>query len=49
VDQPVVDRHIWVAVAEYVVVVVGVILIAWLLAEDLGSPLWGGLTNIRQR
>ena len=48
-DHPAIDRHIWIEVAEYLVAVVGVILIAWLLAEDLGSPLWGGLTNFRPR
>src|SRR6266545_69730 len=49
VDHPVIDRHLWIEVAEYLVAVVGVILIAWLLAEDLASPLWGGLTSIRLR
>ena len=49
VDHPVIDRHLWIEVAEYLVAVVGVILIAWTLAEDLGSPLWGGLTSIRLR
>jgi hypothetical protein len=29
--------------------VIGVIAIAWLIADDLGSPLWGGLTSIRLR
>ena len=48
-DHPVVDHHLWIEVAEYLAVVVGVILIAWLLADDLGSPLWGGLTSIRLR
>ena len=49
-DPPAIDRHLWVEVAEYLVAVVGVILIAWTLAEDLGgSPLWGGLTSIRLR
>ena len=47
VDQPVTDRHLWIEVAEYLFAVAGVILIAWLIAEDLGSPLWGGLTSIR--
>jgi len=41
------DRHHWIEVAEYLVAVVGVILIAWLLAEDLGMPLWGNLTSLR--
>jgi hypothetical protein len=50
VDHPAIDRHIWIEVAEYLAAVVGVICIAWLLAEDLGgSPLWGGLTSIRLR
>jgi hypothetical protein len=49
VDHPVSDHHLWIEVAEYIVAVVGVILIAWLLAEDLASPLWGGLTSIRLR
>jgi hypothetical protein len=49
VDQPVTDRHLWIEVAEYLLAVVGVILIAWLIADELGSPLWGGLTSIRLR
>ena len=50
VDHPAIDHHLWIEVAEYLAAVVGVILIAWLLAEDLGgSPLWGGLTSIRLR
>ena len=48
-DHPAIDRHLWIEVAEYLAVVVGVILVAWLLAEDLNSPLWGGLTSIRLR
>ena len=48
-DHPIIDSHLWIEVAEYLVVVVGVILMAWLLADDLASPLWGGLTNIRFR
>ncbi|HMH20034.1 MAG TPA: hypothetical protein VK572_17995 [Burkholderiales bacterium] len=48
-DHPVIDRHLWIGVAEYLVAVVGVILIVWWLADDLASPLWGGLTNIRFR
>jgi len=48
-DHPVIDHHLWIEVAEYLVAVVGVILIAWLLAEDFASPLWGGLTSIRLR
>jgi len=48
VDQPA-DRYLWIGVAEYLVAVVGVVLLAWLIADDLGSPLWGGLTSIRLR
>ena len=48
-DHPVIDRHLWIEVTEYIVAVVGVTVIAWLLAEDLASPLWGGLTSIRLR
>jgi hypothetical protein len=46
---PVVDRHLWVEVIEYVVAVVGVVLMAWVLAQDFGTPLWGELTSIRMR
>ena len=49
VDHPVIDHHLWIEVAEYLVAVVGVILIAWLLADDFASHLWGGLTSIRLR
>jgi hypothetical protein len=49
VDQPVTDRHLWIEVAEYLVAVIGAIALVWLIAEDLGSPLWGGLTSIRLR
>jgi hypothetical protein len=54
VDQPVTDRHLtdrhlWIEVAEYLVAVVGVVLMAWLIADVLASPLWGGLTSIRMR
>jgi hypothetical protein len=48
-DQPVTDRHLWIEVAEYLFAVVVVIALALLIAEDLGSPLWGGLTSIRLR
>ncbi len=41
------DRHLWIEVAEYLAVVVGVILIAWVLAGDLGTALWGELTSLR--
>jgi hypothetical protein len=45
----VIDRHLWIEVAEYLVAVIGVVAIAWLIADDLGSPLWGGLTSIHLR
>lgn len=48
-DRPIIDRHLWIEVAEYLATAVGVVLIAWLLAEELGSPLWGELTSIRLR
>jgi hypothetical protein len=48
-DRPVTDRHLWIAVAEYLFAVVGAITLAWLIADDFGSPLWGGLTSIRLR
>ncbi len=41
------DRRLWIEVAEYLAAVVGVILIAWLLADDLSMPLWGKLTSLR--
>jgi hypothetical protein len=41
------DRHLWIEVAEYLAAAVGVILIAWLLAQDLSMPLWGTLTSLR--
>ncbi len=43
------DRHLWIEVAEYLFAVIGAIALVWLIADDLGSPLWGGLTNIRLR
>jgi len=49
VDQPVTDRHLWIEVAEYLVAVIGAIALVWLIADELGSPLWGGLTSIRLR
>jgi hypothetical protein len=55
VDQPVpdrpplTDRHLWIEVAEYLVAVAGVIALAWLIADVIASPLWGGLTSIRLR
>lgn len=48
-DQIFTDRHLWIEVAEYLVAVIGAIALAWLIADDLGSPLWGGLTSIRLR
>ena len=39
VDHPVIDHHLWIEVAEYLVAVVGVILIAWLLAEAIAALL----------
>ena len=47
--HPPVDRHLWIEVAEYLVAVLGVIALAWLVADELASPLWGGLTSIRLR
>ena len=47
-DHPI-DRHLWIGVAEYVFVVLAVIALVLLIAEDLTSPLWGGLTSIRLR
>ncbi|HET7765339.1 MAG TPA: hypothetical protein VFK92_09655 [Burkholderiales bacterium] len=43
------DRHLWIEVAEYLVAVVGVLVLAWTVADVLVSPLWGGLTSIRLR
>ena len=48
-DQPWTDHHLWIEVAEYLVAVAVAVLIVWLIADDLGSPLWGGLTSIRLR
>jgi len=48
-DHPVTDRHLWIEVAEYLFAVVGAIAIVWLIADDFGSPLWGGLTSIHLR
>jgi hypothetical protein len=44
-----VDRHLWIEVAEYLAAVIGVIVLAWMIADVLGSPLWGGLTSVRLR
>jgi hypothetical protein len=44
-----VDRHLWIEVAEYLIAVVGAVLIAWWLAGDSGRPLWDELTSIRLR
>jgi hypothetical protein len=49
VDQPVFDRHIWLEIAEYLLAVLLAVGLVWLIADDLGSPLWGGLTSIRLR
>ena len=43
------DRHLWIEVAEYLFAVVGTVALAWLIADELVSPLWGGLTSIRLR
>jgi len=43
------DRHLWIEVAEYVFAVVAVVALVWFIADDLASPLWGGLTSIRMR
>jgi len=43
------DHHLWIEVAEYLAVALGVVLVAWLLAGELGTPLWGELTSIRLR
>jgi hypothetical protein len=49
VDHPYSDRHLWIEVAEYLVAVVFAVALVWLIADELGSPLWGGLTSIRLR
>ena len=52
VDHPVPelpDRHLWIEVAEYLFAVVAVVALVWFIADDLASPLWGGLTSIRLR
>ena len=49
VDQIFTDRHLWIEVAEYLAAVIGAIALAWLIADNLGSTLWGGLTSIRLR
>lgn len=43
------DRHLWIEVAEYLFAVVGAVALVWLIADELVSPLWGGLTSIRLR
>ena len=50
-DNPVANRdvHLWIEVAEYLFAVAFVIALVWLIADDFGSPLWGGLTSIRLR
>jgi hypothetical protein len=52
VDHPVPDlpnRHLWIEVAEYLFAVIAVVALVWFIADDLASPLWGGLTSIRLR
>jgi hypothetical protein len=41
------DRHLWIEVAEYLAAAAGVVLIAWLLAGEFSTPLWGELTSLR--
>lgn len=48
-DQIFTDRHLWIEVAEYLLAVIGAIALAWLIADNLGSTLWGGLASIRLR
>lgn len=43
------DYHLWIEVAEYLAAVAVVIVLAWLISDVIGSPLWGGLTSIRLR
>ena len=47
--SPMVDRHLWIEVAEYLAVAIGVVLLALLVADELGAPLWGKLTSIHLR
>jgi hypothetical protein len=49
VDQIFTDRRLWIEVAEYLAAVIGAVALAWVIADNLGSPLWGGLTSIRLR
>jgi hypothetical protein len=48
-DHPLTDRHLWIEVAEYLFAVAFSVALVWLIADELGSPLWGGLTSIRLR
>ena len=48
-DQIFTDRRLWIEVAEYLAAVIGAVALAWVIADNLGSPLWGGLTSIRLR
>ena len=41
------DHHLWIEVTEYLATALCAVLIAWFLADSLGSPLWGGLAGIR--
>lgn len=47
--QLMVDRHLWIEVAEYLAVAIGVALLALLIADELGAPLWGKLTGFHPR
>lgn len=48
--QPImVDRHLWIEVAEYLAVAIGVALLALVIADELGAPLWGRLTSFHLR
>lgn len=44
-----IDRHLWIEVAEYLAVAIGVVLLALLIADELGASLWGRLASIRLR
>ena len=44
-----VDRHLWIEVAEYLAVAIGVVLLALLVADELGAPLWGKIPSIHLR
>ncbi|HKW38720.1 MAG TPA: hypothetical protein VJO54_13015 [Burkholderiales bacterium] len=44
-----VDRHLWIEVAQYLLAVAAVVVLAWIVADVIGSTLWGGPTSIRLR